>query len=72
MAIPERPHRGSNTGQHDLQSYALPLSYKAVRDQHCVTIGYRGLKGQRSGMHLYAPATKDSGKIGEREKKELR
>ncbi len=27
----KRAHRGSNTGQHDLQSYALPLSYKPVR-----------------------------------------
>ena len=24
----KRAHRGSNTGPHDLQSYALPLSYK--------------------------------------------
>ena len=26
----KRPHRGSNTGPHDLQSYALPLSYRVV------------------------------------------
>ena len=26
-----RPCRGSNTGQHDLQSYALPLSYRVRR-----------------------------------------
>jgi hypothetical protein len=26
-----RPHRGSNTGPHDLQSYALPLSYGVLR-----------------------------------------
>ena len=25
-----RAHRGSNTGPHDLQSYALPLSYRAL------------------------------------------
>ena len=28
--LSERPHRGSNTGPYDLQSYALPLSYKAT------------------------------------------
>ena len=30
-----RPCRGSNTGQHDLQSYALPLSYRV---RHLLTL----------------------------------
>ena len=32
----ERAHRGSNTGRYDegaLQSYALPLSYKPMKDE---------------------------------------
>lgn len=28
IGIKKRSHRGSNTGPYDLQSYALPLSYK--------------------------------------------
>ena len=31
-----RPHRGSNTGPHDLQSYALPLSYGVTGDHEHV------------------------------------
>ena len=34
--IKVRPHRGSNTGPHDLQSYALPLSYGVIGDHEHV------------------------------------
>ena len=36
-----RPCRGSNTGQHDLQSYALPLSYRVRRLLTLLAFPYR-------------------------------